>query len=93
MVEGSLAMICVTAFVAVFVLLALLAAVMEMITRMAAAPPAPAKSSPASKSSAGPAAEGKMATSGYDQARIAAIASAYRRLFPDKKIIHIEEIQ
>lgn len=93
MVEGSLAMICVTAFVAVFVLLALLAAVMEIITRTAPASPAPAKASPTSKTSAGSATAGQKAAPGYDQARIAAIASAYQRLFPDKKIIHIEEIQ
>ncbi len=88
----NLVLISVTAFVAVFVLLTLLAVVMDLITRSfpqtateAASPPKRPKqtASPPPQQAAPP-------TS--DTARIAAIASAYSRIFPDKQVIRIEEI-
>ncbi|MBS1261008.1 MAG: hypothetical protein MAG453_00327 [Calditrichaeota bacterium] len=86
MPETSLALICVTAFIAVFVLLALLAVVMELLTRLTPQPAVPTggmRSAPPS--------ETKAATD--DPARVAAIVSAYRRTFPDRKVTYIEQIR
>ncbi|MCB2210494.1 hypothetical protein KQI52_00110 [bacterium] len=88
----NLVMICVTAFTAVFSLLALLAAVMAGITRLAAAPATATVKKAAPPAATSPKATPAPAVATHDQARIAAISSAYRRLFPDKSVIHIEEI-
>ncbi len=92
--QENLAMMCVTAFSAVFVLLTLLAGVMEGIIRLSTTSnelaTIKAKSPPTSVSK--PLPSGTNAGVTHDPARIAAITSAYRGIFPEKTVVHIEEI-
>ncbi len=88
----NLVLVCATAFTAVFVLLTILAVVMDLIMRVF---PKTASEGIKPRVRTGPTAEApppQQAISTSDPARIAAIVSAYRQLFPDKYVVRIEEI-
>ncbi|MDP8206659.1 MAG: hypothetical protein P9L92_08365 [Candidatus Electryonea clarkiae] len=86
MVQSNHAMICVAAFSAVFVILAVLAGVMQIITSI------PQKATPQSEGVKPLPVSAPRVKAIIDAAQVAAISSAYQGIFPGKHVIRIEEI-